>query len=216
MGSSAVHRGKQMFLIAPVSASGKNECRKLLQPLLLFALYFFPFKQQSLFLCLFFCRFLWLCFILWKEESWRRGKNGLYMQLARGDSNQSFASIIRQSQPKISQAGRSEGSGCKDEGPEAEESCRGKRTCCGWEPMGWTGALGRQACCHQQRGEAWTKPPLYGRNHLLLTWAGVRSSSPTSPSLSTGTAMTTAALAFEGPSAVGVSAGLQLSHAPLL
>lgn len=67
-----------------------------------------------------------------------------------------------------------------------------------------------------EEGKAWTKPPLCGRNHLLLTWAGVKSASPTSPSLSTSAAVTMAGLTFERPSAVGVSAGLQLSHTPLL
>ena len=57
VGRSAVHREKQMFLVAPVSASRENECRKLLWPLLPFALYFFPFKQQICFFAFFFCGF---------------------------------------------------------------------------------------------------------------------------------------------------------------
>lgn len=92
MGRSAVHREKQMFLIAPVSASRKNNCRKLLWPLLPFALYFFSFKQQNLFslrLFFFLWFFLWLGFIPQKEEPWRRGKNRLHAQLAQGDSNHS-------------------------------------------------------------------------------------------------------------------------------
>lgn len=58
MGRSAVHRENQIFIIAPVSPSGKNVYRKLLRPLLPFVLYFFPFKQQnfvSLLVLGFFC-----------------------------------------------------------------------------------------------------------------------------------------------------------------
>lgn len=51
-GRSAAHREKQTFLTAQVRAFGKNNCRKLLGPLLPIALYFFPSKEQSLFLCL--------------------------------------------------------------------------------------------------------------------------------------------------------------------
>lgn len=94
-----------MFLSEPVSASGKNNCRKLLWPLLLFVLYFFPLKQQSLFLCLVFLR-LFGGWVLFCGKRSPREKNRLYVQLAQGDSNQSFVSIITQSQPKISQADR--------------------------------------------------------------------------------------------------------------
>lgn len=108
------------------------------------------------------------------------------------------------------QAGRSEGSSsCKDEEPEAEQSCQAKGTCCGRELPGWMGALKRQACCHQQGGEARTKPPLYSRNPPSLTQAGVKTASPTSPSLSTNIAVTTAGLAFGRRSTAGVSAGLR-------
>lgn len=39
------------------------------------------------------------------------------------------------------------------------------------------GCSGEAGVLSQVEGEAWTKPPLYDRNHLLLTWTGVKSAS---------------------------------------
>lgn len=48
---------KQMFLLAPVTASVKSVCRKLLWPLLLFTLDFFHLNSS---VCFFACFFLWV------------------------------------------------------------------------------------------------------------------------------------------------------------
>lgn len=121
---------KSRLLVAQLRASGKNECRKLLCPLLHFALYFFPLEQQVHF-------FVWLVlgwmggffgvwsgFILWKEGPWRRGKNRLCSQLAQGDSNQSFVLLLSKASLRFPRkAGRSDCSHCRTEGPDAQESC---------------------------------------------------------------------------------------------
>lgn len=134
-GRSAAHREKQTSLTAQVRASGKNDCRKLLGPLLPIALYFFPFKEQRLFLCFWIFFFLfffdvWLGFILWQEGPWSRRKNRLHLQLAQGDSNQSPVS------------------------PSGKASLRCPRK----SPQWWEGQRGRGASCqarHQATTETW-------------------------------------------------------------
>lgn len=148
-----------------------------------------------------------------ERRALKKGKNIPHVQLAQGDSNHSSQLLVKANsrfpkQADLKAAATRSKSQRQNRVAKPRECAAAKSLQCG--QVLWGGR-----CAIMSKGEAWTKPPLYDRNHLLLTWTGVKSGSLTSLSRSTGTAATTACFAFGGPGAVSVSTGLQLSYTPL-
>lgn len=154
MGRSAFQREKQMFLLAPVTASRKNECRKLLWPLLLFTLYFFHLNSSVCFFAWFFVGFLWV-FCGWvlfcgnRSPGEKERIDYMFNQPKERAINH-LSQLLDKASPRFPRQTDLKAVAPRTKGQGQSRAAEPRERAVAGSPWG-TGAQGTQPCCKQHR-----------------------------------------------------------------